>query len=76
MIELLGRKADDQTSRLCCNSVIGQCLFYHFGQPVTRRLFPQKIFGMKDVPDIARHITRLTLTGIGEMTRGRRNGAK
>ena len=76
MTELLGRKADDQTVRLCCNSVVGQCLFYHFGQPVTRRLFPQKIFGMKDAPDIARHITKLTLTGIGDLARGKKNGAK
>jgi AcrR family transcriptional regulator len=76
MTELLGRKADDQTIRLCCNSVVGQCLFYHFGQPVTRRLFPQKIFGMKDAPDIARHITHLTLTGIRDLARGKKNGAK
>jgi AcrR family transcriptional regulator len=64
MIELFPRKTDDETIRLCCNSVIGQCLFYHFAQPVTRRLFPQRIFGMKDAPDVAQHITRLTLTGI------------
>lgn len=76
MTELLGRKADEQTLRLCCNSVVGQCLFYHFGQPVTRRLFPQKIFGMKDAPGIARHITQLTLSGISDLARGRKNGAK
>lgn len=76
MTELLGRKADEQTLRLCCNSVVGQCLFYHFGQPVTRRLFPQKIFGMKDAPDIAHHITKLTLTGIADLARGKKNGAK
>ena len=76
VIELLKRKADEETIRLCCNSVIGQCLFYHFGQPVTRRLFPRKIFGMKDAPEIARHITALTLAGIREIAAGRKNGAR
>lgn len=76
VIELLKRRADEETIRLCCNSVIGQCLFYHFGQPVTRRLFPRRIFGMKDAPEIARHITALTLAGIGEIAAGRRNGAR
>jgi len=76
MRELLGPKTDDQTIRLCCNSVIGQCLFYHFGQPVTRRLFPQRIFGMKDVSEIARHITQLTMSGIRSLARESKRGAK
>src|SRR6266704_3665965 len=46
--ELLGRKTDEETIRLCCNSVVGQCLFYHFGQPVVTRLFPQKVPPLKD----------------------------
>ena len=76
VIELLGRQADEETVRLCCNSVIGQCLFYHFGQPVTRRLFPRRIFGMKDAPEIVRRITCLTMTGIRDLARGNKNGAK
>lgn len=77
VLELLGKKADPEVVRLCCNSVVGQCLFYHFGRPVSERLFPQRIFGIKDTETIARHVTRLTLAGIREIARnGAKGGAK
>jgi TetR/AcrR family transcriptional regulator, regulator of cefoperazone and chloramphenicol sensitivity len=67
MVDLLGPRVPDETVRLCCFSVVGQCLFYHFGQPVMRRLFPQRTIGVKDAPRVAEHITRLTLSGVREM---------
>ena len=73
--DLVDRKLDEEAIRLCCNSVIGQCLFYHFAQPITRRLFPQRIFDMKDAQQIADHISRLTLAGIRQMSKSK-NGAK
>lgn len=76
MIDLLGKKTDDVTIRLCCNSVVGQCLFYHFGKPVTSRLFPHGALGMKDAPRIARHIARLTLSGIRDIGKASRGGSK
>ena len=76
VIELLGPKAPEETVRLCAQSVVGQCLFYHFGKPVTQRLFPQRTFGIKDAPRIAEHITRLTLAGIRDIARGLKGGAK
>ncbi len=74
--ELLGRKTDEETIRLCCNSVVGQCLFYHFGQPVVTRLFPQKVPSMKDCGRIADHITRLTLAGFKDSARGNKGAAR
>ena len=76
VIELLGPKAPEDTVRLCAQSVVGQCLFYHFGRPVAERLFPQRTFGLKDAPRIAEHITRLTLAGIRDIARGLKGGAK
>lgn len=71
VLELLGPKAaSEETARLCVQSLVGQCLFYHFGQPVARRLFPQRPTTMKDAPRIADHITRLTLAGIREIAKG------
>jgi hypothetical protein len=76
IVELLGPKAPEETVRLCAQSVVGQCLFYHFGKPVTQRLFPQRPFAMKDAPRIAEHITRLTLAGVRDIARGLKGGAK
>jgi TetR/AcrR family transcriptional regulator, regulator of cefoperazone and chloramphenicol sensitivity len=69
VLELLGPKAAEETARLCAQSIVGQCLFYHLGRPVTQRLFPHRVFGMKDAPRIANHITRLTLAGIREIAK-------
>ena len=74
--ELLGPKAPDEMIRLCCQSVVGQCLFYHFGKPVTQRLFPQRVYGMKDAPRLAEHICKLTLCGIREMAKGLKGGGR
>jgi AcrR family transcriptional regulator len=76
VVELLGPKAPEETVRLCAQSVVGQCLFYHFGRPVAERLFPHRTFGMKDAPRIAEHITRLTLAGIRDIAKGIKGGAK
>jgi len=70
VLDLLGPKTPEEMARLYAQSVVGQCLFYHFGRPVTQRLFPQRVFGMKDAPRIADHITRLTLAGIREIAKG------
>ena len=74
VLDLLGPKTPEETLRLCAQSIVGQCLFYHFGRPVTQRLFPQRVFGMKDAPRIAEHITLLTLAGIRDIARGLRKG--
>lgn len=74
--ELLGPKAPEETVRLCCQSVVGQCLFYHFGKPVTQRLFPQRIYGIKDAPRLAEHICKLTLCGIREMAKELKAGGR
>ena len=42
--DLLGRKADDKTTRLCAMSVVSQVLFYHHCRPVVTRLFPAMKF--------------------------------
>jgi AcrR family transcriptional regulator len=64
MRELVGEPIAAERVRLCCQSVIGQCLFYHFGRGVAQRLFPKQVYGMKDAEMLADHITRFTLEGL------------
>jgi AcrR family transcriptional regulator len=75
VIELLGPRAaaDEETVRLCCYSMVGQCLFYHFGKPVMERLSNRRV-GMKDAQRIAAHIAKLTLAGIREIAKGNGKG--
>ncbi|HSI36968.1 MAG TPA: CerR family C-terminal domain-containing protein [Tepidisphaeraceae bacterium] len=50
--------------RAVCSSIVGQCLFYHFGAPITARLFPNQPHTAADVDVLAAHITRFSLAGI------------
>lgn len=67
--ELLGGDPDNETVRLCCQSVIGQCLFYHFGRGVSERLFPQRPYRMQDAERLADHITRFSLAALRDLAK-------
>lgn len=62
--DLLGRKADEKTRRLCAMSVVSQVLFYHHCRPVVVRIFPEMKFDEKSVEELAEHITAFSLAAI------------
>src|SRR4051812_31223853 len=68
--ELLGPAAewDDELVRRSVFSVVGQCLFYHFAQPVVRRLhgLPEH-YDTQDIDAIAKHATRFTLAAANDL---------
>ena len=70
--ELLGPAAeeDDDLLRRSVFSVVGQCLFYHFAQPVLRRLEagPEQ-YSSRDIEAIAKHITSFTLSAVRDLRR-------
>lgn len=65
--DLLGKKADDETRRLCAMSVVSQVLFYHHCRPVVMRMFPDMKFNGPGIEKLTAHITRFALAGIREM---------
>ena len=64
--DLLGPRlaADPDRVRYAAWSVVGQCLFYFFGQPVIRRLHPAQGLAPEDVDALARHITDFSLAAL------------
>ena len=52
---------DDQKTRLCAHSIIGQILFYAFARPVISRLAPKMKMTTAQVDLIADHITDFSL---------------
>jgi len=67
--DLLGRKADEETRRLCSLSVVSQVLFYHHCRPVVLRLFPKMKFDAAGIQQLTSHITRFSLAAIQEIAR-------
>lgn len=69
--ELLGPAgAEDELVGRSVFSVVGQCLFYHFAQPVVRRLhgLPEH-YSASEIDAIARHVTRFTLSALRDLRR-------
>lgn len=51
--------------RLACFSVVGQCLFYRFHQPIARLLVGEEVYRDYTVERLADHITKFTLSALG-----------
>ena len=62
--DLLGGRADAETTRLCGMSVVGQILFYCHCQPVLTRLFPAAKFDAGALDRLTAHITAFSLAAI------------
>ncbi len=59
--ELLPNETDDEKLRLTAFSIVGQCLFYHFADPVIRNLLNADEYAALDVDKLAEHIARFSL---------------
>lgn len=63
--DLLGSESAPERVRLCCSSIIGQCVFYKHARPVIDRLMPEQRFDADGRAEIAAHITAFSLAAIG-----------
>jgi TetR/AcrR family transcriptional regulator, regulator of cefoperazone and chloramphenicol sensitivity len=75
--ELLGRAGqDDALVTRCAASIVGQCLFYHFGRPVLERLRPGTKIGPDQVEGLARHITAFSLAAVKALAKSNARDTK
>jgi len=73
--ELLPEKTPDTQLRLTAFSIVGQCLFYHFADPVIRNLLSADEYSSLDVARLAQHIASFSLASIGRQAKRERKGA-
>ena len=73
--ELLPNETDLEKLRLTAYSIVGQCLFYHFADPIIRNLLGNDEYAALDIDKLADHITQFSLPTIHECARSIRAGA-
>lgn len=73
--ELLPPSTTIDELQLSAFSVVGQCLFYHFADPVMRNLVTADEYAGLDIERLTRHITRFSLAAIEQRTAAAHNGA-
>jgi hypothetical protein len=54
---------------------VGQCLFYHFADPVIRNLLSDESYSALDIETLAQHVTQFSLKSIERQARENRKGA-
>jgi TetR/AcrR family transcriptional regulator, regulator of cefoperazone and chloramphenicol sensitivity len=73
--ELLPSEVSEEQLRLTAFSIVGQCLFYHFADPVVRNLLTSEEYSKLDVAKLAQHISDFSLSSIGRPAQSERQGA-
>jgi AcrR family transcriptional regulator len=73
--ELVPEGTTADVLRLIAFSIVGQCLFYHFADPVIRNLLSDEDYSSLDVQRLAQHIAEFSLKSIGQPMQREREGA-
>lgn len=73
--ELVSEDATADQLRLIAFSIVGQCLFYHFADPVIRNLLSSKEFSELDIAKLSAHIFDFSMAAIGRHASRKRKGA-
>jgi AcrR family transcriptional regulator len=72
--EMLGEDVPKEKVEKCALSIVGQCLYYRFANPVVRRILPEQTFDEKGLDELADHITEFSLSALKQMRRGIEDG--
>jgi AcrR family transcriptional regulator len=72
--ELLGEDVPKEQAEKCALSIVGQCLYYRFANPVVRRILPEQTFDEKGLDELADHITEFSLSALKQLRRGIEDG--
>src|SRR6516164_4153082 len=62
--EILGCPVHNEAVRLCCFSVVSQCVFYHHCRTMISRMFPEQRLDASAVEQLAGHIARFSLAAM------------
>jgi AcrR family transcriptional regulator len=66
--ELMPVNTPPEKLRLMAFSIVGQCLFYHFADPVIRNLLNAAEYSALDIDRLAKHITQFSLAAIEQLS--------
>lgn len=65
---------DDEQLNLTAFSVVGQCLFYHFADPVVRKLVEPGEYDAQSPEKLGEHIARFSLAALSRLREPNSNG--
>lgn len=76
VVELAGKRPATPVLHRCVASVIAQCVFYKHAAPVVRRVSPHQRFDAAALDELADHVARFSIAGIGAIVSRAARGAR
>jgi AcrR family transcriptional regulator len=67
--KMIGIPVSEEKIRLCCASIIGQCLYYYNARSIIARLHHQNVSNPDEIERIADHIVQFSLRGLQHYSR-------
>ena len=74
--KMIGTPLSEEKIRLCCASIIGQCLYYYHAESITARLYHQDVSDPDEIERIADHVMRFSLRGLEYNWKAEEGGMK
>jgi hypothetical protein len=73
---MIGTPVSEEEIRLCCASIIGQCLYYYNSRSILTRLYHRDVTKPNEIERIANHIMQFSLKGLEHDLKHDKDGAE
>jgi len=73
---VIGRPADNRSTRLCVQSIMGQVVIYAHGREVVKRLWPELRFTPDTLDELAAHIAAFSWAALKSMRKPKRKSGR
>ena len=65
--DFLGSNVDEQFIRRCTGSILGQCMYFHFGRPIILGTGLEATLNPDVIDELADHVTQFSLAALREI---------
>jgi AcrR family transcriptional regulator len=74
--KIVGSPVTEEQIRLCCASIVGQCIYYYNARTIMTKLYRRDVSRAGEIEQIADHIVQFSLRGLERFAKDGETGAK
>jgi len=71
---MIGAPVSEERIRLCCASILGQCIYYYDARSLIARLFQRDVSSPDEIERIADHVMQFSLKGLEHYSKYNEDG--
>ena len=74
--KIVGSPVTEEQIRLCCASIVGQCIYYYNARTIMTKLYRRDVSRAGEIEQIANHIVQFSLRGLEHFGKDGETGVK